>query len=102
MSLLSEQPGFTLGVEEEYLLVDAETLELSVDPPDGFMPACQQQVTGQVVNELMRAQVETATKVCGSVAEVRRELTRQRREINAVAEQFGCMWASTTRTCAWT
>ena len=39
MSLLSEQPSFTLGVEEEYLLVDAETLELSVDPPEGFMPS---------------------------------------------------------------
>ncbi len=103
MSLLSEQPGFTLGVEEEYLLVNAETLELSVDPPDGFMPACQQQVTGQVVNELMRAQVETATKVCGSVAEVRRELTRQRREINAVAEQFGMriIAASTHPSALW-
>ena len=103
MSLLSEQPGFTLGVEEEYLLVDAETLELSVDPPQGFMPACQKQVTGQVVNELMRAQVETATRVCGSVAEVRRELTRQRREISAVAEQFGLriIAASTHPSALW-
>jgi len=74
MSLLRDQPSFTLGVEEEYLLVDAETLELAVDPPAGFMPACQEQVTGQVVNELMRAQVETATKVCADVAEVRRDL----------------------------
>ncbi len=103
MSLLREQPGFTLGVEEEYLLVDAETLELSVDPPDGFMPACQKQVSGQVVNELMRAQVETATKVCENVAEVRQELTRQRREISAVAEQFGLriIAASTHPSALW-
>ena len=103
MSLLRDQPSFTLGVEEEYLLVDAETLELAVDPPAGFMPACQKQVTGQVVNELMRAQVETATKVCADVAEVRRELTRQRREINAVAEQFGMriIAASTHPSALW-
>ena len=103
MSLLRDQPSFTLGVEEEYLLVDAETLELSVDPPEGFMPACQEQVTGPVVNELMRAQVETATKVCADVAEVRGELTRQRREINAVAEQFGMriIAASTHPSALW-
>ncbi len=103
MSLLRDQPSFTLGVEEEYLLVDAETLKLVVDPPDGFMPACQEQVTGQVVNELMRAQVETATKVCEDVAEVRSELTRQRREINAVAEQFGMriIAASTHPSALW-
>lgn len=103
MSLLRDQPSFTLGVEEEYLLVDAETLELAVDPPAGFMPACQEQVTGQVVNELMRAQVETATRVCADVAEVHRELTRQRREINAVAEQFGMriIAASTHPSALW-
>ena len=31
------EPSFTLGVEEEYLLVDRETRALVIDPPDTLM-----------------------------------------------------------------
>ena len=103
MSLLREQPSFTLGVEEEYLLVDAETLELSVDPPEGFMPACQEQVTGQVVNELMRAQVETATRVCESVGEGAQRAdpaaARDQRRGRAVRNADHCRIGRTRRPC---
>jgi carboxylate-amine ligase len=29
-----KEPSFTLGIEEEYLLVDPETRGLAVDPPE--------------------------------------------------------------------
>ena len=32
-----KEPSFTLGVEEEYLLVDKETRSLVIDPPDSLM-----------------------------------------------------------------
>jgi len=31
-----KEPSFTLGVEEEYLLVDKETRSLVIDPPDSL------------------------------------------------------------------
>ena len=34
-------PSLTLGLEEEYLLVDPQTRDLVVSPPEDFMSACQ-------------------------------------------------------------
>ena len=34
------EPKFTMGVEEEYLLVDRETRKLIVDPPQSLMSEC--------------------------------------------------------------
>ena len=52
------EPPFTLGVEEEYLLVDLETMELAIDPPAAIIEECSQASGGQVTPELMRSQVE--------------------------------------------
>jgi carboxylate-amine ligase len=35
------EPSFTIGIEEEYLLVDRETRDLAVDPPKSFMTECE-------------------------------------------------------------
>lgn len=35
-------PSLTLGVEEEYLLVDPETRDLVVEPPPEFMETCRE------------------------------------------------------------
>ena len=35
---------FTLGIEEEYLLVDLETGALVVDPPASLMKSCEEKV----------------------------------------------------------
>ena len=37
-----KEPSFTLGVEEEYLLVDKETRSLVIDPPDTLMAEAQE------------------------------------------------------------
>ena len=70
------EPAFTLGVEEEYLLVDAETGALASDPPEGLVDECVSALGEQVTNEFLRAQVEIGTKVCGNIGEVRVELRR--------------------------
>ena len=72
------EPAFTLGVEEEYLLVDAETGALASDPPEGLVDECVSALGEQVTNEFLRAQVEIGTKVCGNIGEVRAELRRLR------------------------
>ncbi len=83
------EPALTLGVEEEYLLVDIESRDLVADPPRALMDDCVLLLGEQVSPELMRAQIEVGTPVCRSVAEVRRELKRLREVIATVSQRFG-------------
>ncbi|MHA1107979.1 MAG: carboxylate-amine ligase [Alphaproteobacteria bacterium] len=97
------EPAFTLGVEEEYLLVDRETRDLAADPPKSMMEECEALLEGKVSPEFMRSQIEVATGVCGSVAEARAELVHLRRTVAEVAGRHGCapIAASTHPFGAW-
>jgi len=81
-------PSLTLGMEEEYLLVDPKSRDLVVSPPAAFMDRCQERLGDRVTNELMQAQVEVDTRVCRDIAEARRELAELRRTVAAVAREF--------------
>lgn len=72
-------PKFTMGVEEEYLLVDLETRALVIDPPESLMQECEERGGSQVTSEFLRSQIEIGTKVCNNVQEVRADLQRLRR-----------------------
>jgi carboxylate-amine ligase len=82
-------PQLTLGVEEEYLLVDKETRALAVEPPDELMQKCEERLGIQVSSELLRSQIEIGTRVCRNVSEVRDELVRLRGNIKEVANEYG-------------
>ncbi len=82
------EPTFTIGVEEEYLLVDQGTRDLA-EPPEGFMGACEAALEGQVSPEFMRSQIEIGTRVCKSVQEARDELFHLRQTVATVAKEFG-------------
>jgi len=86
---MRKEPDFTLGVEEEYLLVDKETRALVVDPPETLLSECEELLDGQVTTELLRSQIEVATIVCRNVQEVRQDLARLRRCIIDVAGRHG-------------
>jgi carboxylate-amine ligase len=77
----------TLGVEEEFVLLDPAT---GAAVPAG--PELVRMLGGEpgVRQELMRFQVETATGVCTSLDQVGRELARLRRLAAAAAAQLGC------------
>ena len=82
------QTGQTLGVEEEYHLVDAETYELA-DMPEVVVAATA--VLGEEAqSEISTAQLEIATPVCSSLDEVREHLARIRRLAGDAARQQGC------------
>lgn len=87
--MLVKEPKFTLGVEEEYLLVDKETRELVVDPPESLLSECEELLGGQVTTELLRSQIEVGTKVCNNVQEAREDLAKLRSCIVAVADRHG-------------
>ncbi len=83
------KPEFTLGVEEEYLLVDKESRGLVVDPPKSLLGECEEILGGQVTTELLRSQIEVGTKVCKNIKEVREDLGMLRRTIIDVANRHG-------------
>ena len=97
-------PGITLGIEEEFFLVDPETRDLLPDPDRRIFEACARH-RGQhkVVPEFLRSQIETGTKVCRSVAELREALRETRRLVIAAAAEHGAtvMAASTHPFAAW-
>jgi carboxylate-amine ligase len=82
-------PKLTLGVEEEYLLVDKDSRALVIDPPDGLMEECEKRLGIQVSTELLQSQVEIGTEVCSNVQEVRDQLIHLRGNIKEVANSYG-------------
>ncbi|MGY8795897.1 MAG: carboxylate-amine ligase [Woeseiales bacterium] len=87
--MIRNEPEFTLGVEEEYLLVDLETRALVVDPPKSLLSECEELLGGQVTTELLRSQIEVGTKVCQNVQEVQEDLARLRACIIEVTGRHG-------------
>lgn len=85
----AETEGYTLGVEEEYQIVDAESRGL--DPRGGpVLERARQALGEQVVPELRDAQIEVVSSVCLTLAEVRTELERLRRRVGGAAREEGC------------
>ena len=96
--------AITLGVEEELFLVDPATRDLLIDPDPGIFERCDR-TSGphRVVRELIRAQIETNTKVCGSIAELRQALHETRGIVVDAADRHGAavMAASTHPFAKW-
>lgn len=80
--------NFTIGVEEEYQIINPETRELR-QRAARILPRAQEAVGDDVTNELFLSQIEIGTPVCRTLAEVRSELVRLRRELIAAAKRDG-------------
>jgi len=83
------EPAWTIGIEEEYLLVDRQTGELVVDQPPELMVEAQSLLQNQVNTEFLQSQIEIGTRVCSNVAEARTDLIRLRSVIAAAADRHG-------------
>ncbi len=87
----ADQDQFTLGVEEEFLLVDAETRRLRPWVEE-LLPHAQRALggeDGQVDREFKLSQVETGTAVCRTLDELSKEISRLRATVEVAAEQAG-------------
>jgi glutamate---cysteine ligase / carboxylate-amine ligase len=71
------EPEFTIGIEEEYLLVDRDSLDLA-EAPEALMEACRTEFEGQVSPEFLQCQIEVGTRVCRTIGEAREDLKRLR------------------------
>ncbi len=81
------QPDFTIGIEEEYLLVDKDSLDLAPAPPE-LIARCNDALQGQFSPEFLNCQVEIGTKVCANIGEAREELKTLRRTVSRIAADY--------------
>ena len=94
--------AYSLGVEEEFQLLDPTTYELT-PVVDAVLDTVPEADRGQVKHELMQSVVETSTTVCANVEEAVADLTRLRRLVLDGAEAAGAIVASagTTPVSCW-
>lgn len=84
-----KEPSFTIGIEEEYLLVERESRDLVQEPPEAFMNECKSALHDQVSPEFLRSQIEIGTRVCNTISEARRDLTHLRQTVARLAGNHG-------------
>jgi carboxylate-amine ligase len=83
-----ETEDFTIGVEEEYQIIDPATRELH-SRAQHILPIAQKALGEEVQPEAQLSQIEIGTPICQTLADVRAELVRQRHEVIAAAAKDG-------------
>ena len=84
-----DRPAFTVGIEEEYLVVDRETRDLVRSPPPTMWDAINEVIGSAATTEFLKAQVEVRTEVHTKVSEAREDLANLRRELSKVVSEYG-------------
>ncbi len=86
---MNESEEFTIGVEEEYQIIDPHTRELC-GKAEPIINYARKNLEPEVIQaELYRSQVEIATTICHSLADVTQELSRCRQEVIDAASKSG-------------
>jgi carboxylate-amine ligase len=95
-------PPLTIGIEEEYQIIDPDTRELQSYIQE-FLEQGRVILKDQIKPEFMQSQVEVGSHICRTIKEARQEIIRLRRTICELAEENGLMMAaaSTHPFSAW-
>ena len=85
--------AFTIGVEEEFQIIDPETGELRSHVSE-LLTASAPALGEQIKRELHQSIVEVGTKICADVTELEEEVYRIRRDLSQSAESVGLQIAA--------
>jgi glutamate---cysteine ligase / carboxylate-amine ligase len=80
--------AFTVGVEEEFQIVDPDTWELRSHVSE-LLASGASALGDQIKPELHQSIVEVGTRICEDIAQLRAEVLRTRRELVAAADRVG-------------
>jgi glutamate---cysteine ligase / carboxylate-amine ligase len=80
---------YTLGVEEEYMLLDAETFDLVQHVDTVLAATTGHELESRINPELMQSVLEIATPVCHTAADVEAELRKLRGYVCEIARERG-------------
>ena len=95
--------AFSLGIEEEYFVVDARTFEVETTTPEPMFERAAAWTNGQAGREFLQAQIEVATPPQTSLADARGELVALRHVVGQAAAEHGLaiLAAGTHPTARW-
>jgi carboxylate-amine ligase len=82
------RPAFTLGIEEEFQIVDPQTRELKSHIAEMFAEG-EKRLKDEIKREMHEAVIEVGTPICSDVSHARREVTRLRGEIIRLTRENG-------------
>src|SRR3982751_6467143 len=80
--------NFTLGVEEEYMVIDPETRELK-SHEQKIVQEGQKMIRDKVKAEMHQAVVEVGTDICRDIEEARKDVSTLRKTISQIADNLG-------------
>ena len=81
------KPSFTIGIEEEYMLVNPDTGDLVGKSPRSLMPAMRAALGKRVSPEFLQSQVEIGTSKCDNIQQAAQELCELRHTVARVAHE---------------
>ena len=84
-----DEPAWTMGIEEEYLLVHRDTGALITKQPPGLLEQVATVRHGLVARELFSSQIEIGTDVCTNMRELRADIGLLRLAVAEAAAEFG-------------
>ena len=98
-----DEPAWTIGIEEEYLLVERESGALITKQPPGLMKAVADLHHGLVSKELFSSQIEIGTGICTDVRYLRADIGLLRLAVTEAAAEYGLapIAASTHPSAMW-
>jgi carboxylate-amine ligase len=90
---MAMKPSLTLGIEEEFQVIDPETRELKSHLQEIFV-AGELRLKEKIKREMHQSVVEVGSGICANIAEARREVTELRSQLIAIARENGARIAA--------
>lgn len=84
---MREKEKFTLGIEEEYQVIDPETREL-ISHDQKIVTRAEEAFNDQVKAEMHQAVVEVGTKVCNDTSEAFEQICYLRKNVSQIAKEL--------------
>ncbi len=81
-------PLYTIGVEEELMIIDGETMGL-VNRIEELLEAMPGHTVGEIKPELMESVLEIASPICSNIPEAHEHMGNLRRQVGKTAAKMG-------------
>ena len=86
---MADEPAWSIGIEEEYLLVEQDSGALITEQPPGLLEAVADLRHGLVARELFSSQIEIGTGICTDVKYLRADIGLLRLAVTEAAAEYG-------------
>ena len=87
------KPSFTLGIEEEFQVIDPETRELKYHIQQIF-DAGAERMKEKIKREMHQSVIEVGSGICANIGEARKEVTELRSQLIRIAKDNGARIAA--------